>query len=303
MQKSKKKTMTTIVITVIVTLAIVILAITIFSLSIFNNVVKGIDSVSTGSYNYRIEKDSVFFDDKHIPEAESATFEQIGRNYSKDSKHVFYCNSFLDPQKLFIAKTFEIVMLENADPNSFKLISEKYGRDDKSVFYKGFVIPEADPESFREFDANFYLDKSKIFHGRSILQGADPAYFMSIGNSFYRDQKHVWKMHNELSVPNPNKVSSISSDYIKNDIAVYFIDSDYKVQIIDVNPDKFRLLNPNFYYGTEGKNVYYKNKLVPNADLGSFQSTQYDTIIGEQYPDASDKNHFYKSGNIIGKKK
>lgn len=300
MKKEKKKTMLTVIITIILTLLIVFIALVWFVLSVFNKAGNAVESITTGSNNYRIEKDSVFYKDKHIEGADPATFTQIGRYYTKDANHVFYSNSYLDPNMYFLGRTFEILTLQNADPNTFEVVSEKYGKDHKLVFFKGIEILEADPSSFKEFDNKFHIDNKYVYSGKSVLEGADPNYFISIGNSYYRDQNHVWCLTNELSVPHPNKVTSINYNFIKNDLAVYFMDNNYQIHPIDVNPDNFRLLHSDFHYVTDGKKIYYEYKLIPTADYSSFRSFMHDTIVADEFPDASDNRCFYKKGEIIG---
>lgn len=129
------------------------------------------------------------------------------------------------------------------DIETFEIIDYCFSKDKDKVFFLGFTIKDADASSFEVLKSGYSKDKNAIYFKEKKMPGTNPATF------------GVFKEND-----------SYSQDvvYAKDNTGVYV--NDKKLPGADVAT--FNLLGEN--YGSDNRNVFYKTKIVKNANPASF---------------------------------
>ena len=105
-----------------------------------------------------------------------------GTKYAKDTNHVYYpleipCVEYTDCGVCFYSK----VIIESANPASFKYLGKDYATDGKLVFFRGKLLQGAGGATFKVIEGPQYFyfatDKYHVYKHDKIFQDADPATF------------------------------------------------------------------------------------------------------------------------------
>lgn len=115
-----------------------------------------------------------------------------GTKYAKDKNHVYFplsinCVDYEDCGVCYYDK----IIIENANPLTFKYLSKDYATDGENVYFRGKLIKDADGKTFNivEGPEYFYFatDKNHVYMHDKIFKNADPSTFhydkMDIRNS------------------------------------------------------------------------------------------------------------------------
>ena len=271
------------------------------------------DNANTHADRYRVEARGVFYEGRPIPGADPATFSQLGKYYAKDNNSVFYCSSDLVPDfsLIFIPifrKSVLTVRMETADPGTFAAIGDLHGKDLRAAYYKGEKIPGADPGTFEEVDAFFAKDKRSVYHGLDVLPESDGRAFRALGYGYYGDQRSLWRYDVKLAIPRASSVTALGNSYFKSDRHVYYLGDDSVPVMMDADIATFEVCAGQ-QYAKDAYRVFYKNRIVPEADPRSFQSPARgldDVPAGDPHvnlADAKDGRRYYYMGEALSPEK
>lgn len=193
--------------------------------------------------------------------------------WSKDKLSVWY-------------KQYKII---GADPLTFQLLNNAYAYDNQNVFYKQLILTNAEKENFEILSDFFAKDKEHIWYkGKEVFGIKNPAdfkvvdgYFSSEGNSIFLNSDTLL-----LEVPDSdaNTFKNLKNDlhlsslkYYIDKKNVYCIDTEKNIgeknfmYVFDAFTESFEVLNEK-YYSKDNFNIYYKNKIVENADRMTFKT-------------------------------
>jgi len=133
---------------------------------------------------------------KPLKNVDTRTFKVLpGTNFAKDTNHVYYpveiiCVDYSDCGVCYYSN----IMLDSANPLSFRYLGKDYATDGKLVFFRGRLLQGADGATFKVIDgpAYFYFatDKNHVYRHDNIFTEADPA-------TFYYDKKDKRNIESE----------------------------------------------------------------------------------------------------------
>ena len=183
------------------------------------------------------------------------------------------------------AKTFEVLGNDNA----------RWARDAGYVFYKGTLVVGVDPGTFVVLDKYYGKDLLNAVSGCKIIKDANVDSFVALENkikdsnlpAFAKDITRAYY----FSGPRCASIKAFEhADYESFEALTFRYARDYEfVYYIDrklegANPSTVKVLNGN--YITDGKHIYFRGKIVAEADADSFRVTGWHT--------GRDKNQKYK---------
>lgn len=120
---------------------------------------------------------------KPLKNIDVKTFKVLaGTKYSKDTNHVYYpvriaCKDYTDCGVCFYSE----ILLENANPSTFRYLGRDYASDGKLVFFRGELLQGADGASFKVIEGPKYFyfatDINHVYKHNNIFVDADPLTF------------------------------------------------------------------------------------------------------------------------------
>ena len=144
-----------------------------------------------------------------------------GTKYGKDKNYVYYplsvtCIDYIDCGVCYYTR----IVVEKANPESFRYINKEYATDGENVYFRGELIADADGKTFKVIDGPeffyFAVDVNKVYMHENIFEEADPLTFtydsenennLVKGQHRYiiKDKNTVWEY-----IP-PNSINKIES--------------------------------------------------------------------------------------------
>jgi hypothetical protein len=143
-----------------------------------------------------------------LPLADVSSFEVIGFNLAKDSRHVWWYGQ----------------PLQGVDPKTVELVNEGFvWKDASSVWYQTAEISGADAKTFRHLDQAFYKDANRVYWSTTPLEGADPDTFRTFGDDcpFGADRNNVWRGETKVTGYDPASFQPIHQSICKDNSGVY----------------------------------------------------------------------------------
>lgn len=124
-----------------------------------------------------------------------------GTNYAKDKESVYYpievkCVDYENCGVCYYDK----VIVERADPATFKYLGSDYATDGKFAYFRGLLIKEADGATFEVVNCPkplfFAKDKNSVYMHNKVFKDADPSTFRyseedSINNTSGLDERYI----------------------------------------------------------------------------------------------------------------
>lgn len=219
------------------------------------------------------------------------------------------------------------IILEGADPLSFRAMRDSYGADERAVwfesrkilesdpstfipregawsqdgyrvYYLGVALPDADVKTFQYSTGAYGRDKNSVYYTNLKIDGVDPNTFQPGSFVYYsRDQKSVIYGGSIVEGADPTTFTVVADAYALDVNAVYS-----QGKRLDMNRAAFVYLGQN-YAGDDSK-VYYFDQRVEGADVATFQPGQCIGLTGPRLMCvkaqtdcyAQDKNAKYKNG-------
>lgn len=105
-----------------------------------------------------------------------------GTKYAKDDNYVYYpkeinCIDYSDCGVCYYGK----IIVENANPKTFKYLGKDYATDGVNAFFRGNLIKNADGKSFRVINGPDYfyfaVDQNNVYKHYEIFKSADAKTF------------------------------------------------------------------------------------------------------------------------------
>ena len=182
-----------------------------------------------------------------IPNIDYDSFHQIevkdpggSENYAADKYRVF----FMDEE------------IPEADPATFKVVGFNIGQD------KNRVYKEAVPTQIRDFSkllniGRMYADSANVYDSKfRILPNADASTFEHIEQNWYNDKSYVWWDTIMIAGANPSTFSPVTVSSYRNGR----IES---------------LSGRDFNYGKDDSHVFFRDSIIPDADVISFEKIDF----------------------------
>ncbi len=158
-----------------------------------------------------------------LPMADANSFEVVGFNFGKDSKHVWWYGK----------------VLPGVDPLTVEIVNDGFvWKDAKSVWYQHEKITDADVNTFRHLEQAFYCDATRVYWSSTPLEGADPNTFRTFGDDspYGADRHSVWKGATKIAGLDSATFEPIHQSIYKDKNGVYA--SGYPIK--DADPKTFR---------------------------------------------------------------
>ncbi|WCM42104.1 DKNYY domain-containing protein [Flavobacterium sp. CBA20B-1] len=120
---------------------------------------------------------------KPLQNIDIVTFKVLpGTQYAKDKNYVYYplvipCDDYTDCGVCYYSK----VIIEGANPTSFRYLGKDYATDGKYVFFRGKLLQAADGATFNVIEGPefffFATDKNNVYKHDKVFPNADPKTF------------------------------------------------------------------------------------------------------------------------------
>jgi len=144
-----------------------------------------------------------------------------GTKYAKDKNHVYFplkinCVDYEDCGVCY----YSTIIIDGANPSTFKYLGNDYATDGKKVFFRGNLISVADGATFKVIEGPQYfyfaVDKNYVYRTDRIFPEADPSTFyfdksnkQNIISEF--DSKYIiGDKSNKWEFSPPDKIEKIS---------------------------------------------------------------------------------------------
>ena len=182
------------------------------------------------------------------------------------------------------------------------------------VYLNGVHVEQADPATFAEFSMGYFKDKDMVYMPYRRINGVTASQFRKINQDpqdhGFRDDKHVVLWGEVLPDADPDTFRLIGSTIYRDATHLFWkgklrpgIDVDsFKFLGLSYGKDK----NHVYQFGSQGDDIDDELKKIESADPVSFE-----LLVGAQgltsvkppellnTPDAADKNHKFRNGQII----
>ncbi|MDZ4084842.1 MAG: DKNYY domain-containing protein [Bdellovibrionales bacterium] len=197
-------------------------------------------------------------------------------NYCKDEKVVmFFKDDFVSAP--------QFVIVEGADPQTFKQIKTDYAMDKSKSYFREKIDANG---PLVKIDDVYSKNAKAVFYYESPVRGADAGTFQVIGHGFSRDETHLF--YNDTLVPgfDPKSFRFLShredlrkdASYIADKGAVYFntrLNTTF-VAVAEADAASFQDLDHSF--GTDRSHVFYRGKILKDVDREGFE------VLFENFP-------------------
>ena len=234
-------------------------------------------------YIYSKDKNNIYFRGKKISGVDKETFEKIDKyNYSKDKNNIYY-----DDKKI-----------EGVDKNTFELmydfgsvVNEYYSKDKNNVYYENKKLKGIDVKTFRKINRlvdNFLIEDKNGFYivekdgsiapidGKEV--DIENLSQLAIKTNLYHDKDSMYFVKNHKLVKikdapkvDPYNLSTYNDKYINKYNVVYYLDTDEGAfrKLEKAESHQFSAYGDT-EYAKGRKNVYFKGKILADADYESF---------------------------------
>lgn len=226
---------------------------------------------------YSKDKNSIYFNEIKINDANFATFSPIDDTYAKDINNVYYLGR----------------KIEYADPNGFTVIDDQYSfsKDKNFVYHYGKHINDLDPKTLtlvlipnQNKFFPLFRDKSSIFLSERKINDADPITFKALSENFYQDKNNIYFQNQKIPNVDAESFQVINQQYAKDQHKVYWQST--IVEGADPNSMEIILYDTHeisFFF--KDKHAIYNRGSKTDFDLQSFE------LLTSQI--AKDKNNVY----------
>ena len=212
--------------------------------------------------NGKIEKINLNIDVKSLVFLNNNSSSYSG--YIKDRNNVYFVDN----------KNGKVKIVKNADKNTFQIVNGNYGVDRKNVYYDGEKLDSVGIEGLKIFDDNYLKDNKNVYEiyttddGKTKIRtiknlNIDVASFENIlKEAFYKDKNSVYYVDMTEDKQELKKLEGADADTFElgifsKDKNSVFID---KQRLEGVSPKGFEVLNSDFSFIKDYKNVFYLDR-------------------------------------------
>lgn len=233
-------------------------------------------------YSYLICSHGVWHAWRRVEDADSETFQGLSEHYGKDKNHVYAFEQKLDDEDPRVFKVlsetcaegkemiyFHEYIFTGIDKNTLEILDRNYIKDMHHVIYRGHFISNADPKTFRVMEESWYYsrDNKAVYYKGNKLANADPNTFEVIDPIFVKDSDNVFRNGEEIISAQPNSFHVVTYAYSYDDTHIFY--DTMNIGVFDGKAESEDLYNS---YLLTNKHVFYKGKILVNADPKSFRS-------------------------------
>ena len=249
-----------------------------------NRKIIGVDlpTFQIGSDGFSKDKNNIYLEGKKILGVDRDTIKIIELPYIKDKNNVYYGNK----------------KIEGADKNTFELIydfgsvvNRYYSKDKNNVYYENKKLKGIDVKTFKKISRlvdNFLIEDKNGFYivekDGSIAPidskevDIENLSQLAIKTNLYHDKDSMYfvKNHKLLKIKDAPKVdpynlSTYNDKYINKYNVVYYLDTDEGAfrKLEKAESHQFSAYGDT-EYAKGRKNVYFKGKILADADYESF---------------------------------
>ena len=185
-------------------------------------------------------------------------------SYIKDRNNVYFVDN----------KNGKVKIVKNADKNTFQIVNGNYGVDGKNVYYNGEKLDSVGIEGLKIFDDSYLKDNKNVYEiyttddGKTKIRtiknlNIDVASFENIlKEAFYKDKNSVYYVDMTEDKQELKKLEGADADTFElgifsKDKNSVFID---KQRLEGVSPKGFEVLNSDFSFIKDYKNVFYLDR-------------------------------------------
>ena len=235
-----------------------------------------------GSDGFSKDKNNIYFGGKKILGVDRDTIKIIELPYIKDKNNVYYGNK----------------KIEGADKNTFELIydfgsvvNRYYSKDKNNVYYENKKLKGIDVKTFKKISRlvdNFLIEDKNGFYIVEKDGSVAPIDSkevdienlsqLAIKTNLYHDKDSMYfvKNHKLVKIKDAPKVdlynlSTYNDKYINKYNVVYYLDTDEGAfkKLEKAESHQFSAYG-NTEYAKGRRNVYFKGKILADADYESF---------------------------------
>ena len=229
---------------------------------------------------------------RDLPAVDSVTFRILTQ--PRDARALFAA----DTTHVFMAMSYHVHKLTDADGASFELLTPdgNFSRDSRHVFFLGVVLDGADPATFKVLTYPFGKDAQHAFVGTIPIPVQDLA---SWGPLQQGQAENPW--YASAHDTHPQSHTKLSASGWSRDLTgMYYGEK----RILSADPKTFQLMSD--YYSKDSNNVFFGDKPIPNADAATFAVYDGPYIRGTKIymgagPEAHDALREYRSGKVHSK--
>ena len=235
-----------------------------------------------GSDGFSKDKNNIYFGGKKILGVDRDTIKIIELPYIKDKNNVYYGNK----------------KIEGADKNTFELtydfksvVNNYYSKDKNNVYYENKKLKGIDVKTFKKVGRlvdNFLIEDKNGFYiveedgsvapidGKEV--DIENLSQLAIKTNLYHDKDSMYFVKNHKLVKikdapkvDPYNLSTYNDKYINKYNVVYYLDTDEGAfkKLEKAESHQFSAYG-NTEYAKGRKNVYFKGKILADADYESF---------------------------------
>lgn len=235
-----------------------------------------------GSDGFSKDKNNIYLEGKKILGVDRDTIKIIELPYIKDKNNVYYGNK----------------KIEGADKNTFELIydfgsvvNRYYSKDKNNVYYENKKLKGIDVKTFKKISRlvdNFLIEDKNGFYivekDGSIAPidskevDIENLSQLAIKTNLYHDKDSMYFVKNHKLVKikdapkvDPYNLSTYNDKYINKYNVVYYLDTDESAfkKLEKAESHQFSAYGDT-EYAKGRKNVYFKGKILADADYESF---------------------------------
>ena len=249
-----------------------------------NRKIIGVDlpTFQIGSDGFSKDKNNIYLEGKKILGVDRDTIKIIELPYIKDKNNVYYGNK----------------KIEGADKNTFELIydfgsvvNRYYSKDKNNVYYENKKLKGIDVKTFKKISRlvdNFLIEDKNGFYivekDGSIAPidskevDIENLSQLAIKTNLYHDKDSMYFVKNHKLVKikdapkvDPYNLSTYNDKYINKYNVVYYLDTDEGAfrKLEKAESHQFSAYGDT-EYAKGRKNVYFKGKILADADYESF---------------------------------
>ena len=235
-----------------------------------------------GSDGFSKDKNNIYFGGKKILGVDRDTIKIIELPYIKDKNNVYYGNK----------------KIEGADKNTFELtydfgsvVNGYYSKDKNNVYYENKKLKGIDVKTFKKINRlvdNFLIEDKNGFYivekdgsiapidGKEV--DIENLSQLAIKTNLYHDKDSMYFVKNHKLVKikdapkvDPYNLSTYNDKYINKYNVVYYLDTDEGAfrKLEKAESRQFSTYGDT-EYAKGRKNVYFKGKILADADYESF---------------------------------
>ena len=235
-----------------------------------------------GSDGFSKDKNNIYFGGKKILGVDRDTIKIIELPYIKDKNNVYYGNK----------------KIEGADKNTFELtydfgsvVNGYYSKDKNNVYYENKKLKGIDVKTFKKINRlvdNFLIEDKNGFYivekdgSIALIDGKEVDIEnlsqLAIKTNLYHDKDSMYFVKNHKLVKikdapkvDPYNLSTYNDKYINKYNVVYYLDTDEGAfrKLEKAESHQFSAYGDT-EYAKGRKNIYFKGKILADADYESF---------------------------------